>query len=97
MSRMESSCYSFSDSHKHEQLISGDVLYANFSQLKLVLPYIEQQCTTSRSTEYLKLGDQTIIHTFIHSYAYRTFYMPKRIRHILHVNLHLTIDTRVFV
>jgi len=73
MTQIETGCYSFPYSHKYERLMRPDILYADCSQLKSVYPYVERQCTSYNCKEYLKLGDETIIHTVTYNYVYRTF------------------------
>jgi hypothetical protein len=77
MRAIETGCYAFPYSHKYERSMRQDILDANCSQLKSFYPYVERQCT-NQCIEVLKLGDNTIIHTLIYNYAYRTFLYAER-------------------
>ncbi len=72
MPNVESNCYVITYSHKYERMIRQEVLHPDCSQLKSFYPYVERRCTT-QCIEVLKLGDNTIIHTLMYNYAYRTF------------------------
>jgi len=69
---IETGCYSFPYSHKYERLMRSYVLAANCSQLESIYPYVKRRCTSHTCTEYLKLGDTTVIHKLTYHYAYRT-------------------------
>jgi hypothetical protein len=78
MRQIETACFAYHYSHKHERLLKQGTLYANCSELKSVYPYVERQCISNKCTEYLKLGNSTIVHTLIYDYTYRTYLYSER-------------------
>jgi len=73
MLQLETTCFTNPYSHKYERLMRNDVLYINCSELQSIYPYVKRKCDSNSCTEYLTLGDSTIIHTLTYPYAYRTF------------------------
>lgn len=73
MRRIETGCYAFPYSHKYEDITRNDTLAVDCSKLESVYPYVERKCVPNKCTEYLKLGNGTVIQTLIYNYSYRTF------------------------
>ena len=73
MRQIETGCYMFPYSHKHERLLRDDALYAECEKLKPFYPYVERECTTNRCVESLKIAETTVIHTLNYQNTYRTF------------------------
>jgi len=73
MKIIETGCYAFAYSHKYERSLRSSLLVADCEKLKSVYPYVKRQCTSHTCTEYLKLGNETVIHELTYNYTYRTF------------------------
>jgi hypothetical protein len=72
MVRIEIDCFVHAYSHKYERVIRNGPLHAKCSDLNHVYPYVERVCSSNQCTESLRLLNNTIIHTIVYNYSYRT-------------------------
>lgn len=62
MRNIETKCWASSFNHRVERFVKDRARSAMCSQLTSTYPYVDRQCTSDSCTEYLKLGETTIIH-----------------------------------
>jgi hypothetical protein len=74
MRSIETGCFASPYSHKYEQVIWSWMQTIDCNELRSVYPYVERNCTESKCTEYLKLGETTVIHEVIVD-VYRTTFV----------------------
>ena len=72
MRQVETKCIVFSYNHKHEIFQAGQSRALNCSQINSIYPFVDRRCTSQNCSEYLKLGNHTIIHKITYPFVYKT-------------------------
>jgi len=83
---IETSCVAFPYSHRYEKLIGNRLRKANCNELRSIYPYVKRICTESKCTEYLKLGETTVIHELTLD-VYRTTFSSSNCYSVTHIRL----------
>jgi hypothetical protein len=86
MQSIETSCVAFPYSHKYEKLIWKRMRKADCNQLRSIYPYVKRICTKSKCTEYLKLGEKTVIHEVTLD-VYRTTFGSSNRHSVTHMSV----------
>ncbi len=77
MRSIETGCFASRYSHRYEKVLWDRMRRANCDELRFVYPYVKRICTESQCTEYLMLGETTVIHEVTLD-VYRTTFVSSK-------------------